>query len=58
MNALKTILSFTIGGVFGILMTLSYAQGQHIAAVVCGVISVILLVACGVLIGENNNENL
>jgi hypothetical protein len=53
MRILKITLSFIFGCTFGILMVLSAISHLEIVAVICGVLSVILLVACGVLIGED-----
>lgn len=53
-RTLKVILSFLFGCTFGILMTLSAISHLEIVASICGVLSVILLVACGVLIGEDS----
>ena len=59
-RTLKIILTFLFGCTFGILMTLLAISHLEIAAVkcleyslICGVLSVILLVACGVLLGED-----
>lgn len=54
-RTLKIILTFFFGCTFGILMTLSAISHLEIVAVICGVLSVILLVACGMLIGEEDS---
>lgn len=54
MRILKIILTFFFGCTFGILMTFSAISHLEIVAVICGVLSVILLVACGALIGEDS----
>lgn len=52
-RTLKIILTFFFGCTFGILMTLSAISHLEVMASICGVLSVILLVSCGVLIGED-----
>ena len=54
MRILKIMLTFLFGCTFGILMTLSAIAHLEIVASICGVLSVILLVACGILIGEDS----
>lgn len=54
MRILKITLTFIFGCTFGILMTFSAISHLEIVAVICGVLSVILLVACGALIGEDS----
>jgi hypothetical protein len=49
-RTLKITLSFIFGCTFGILMVLSAIAHLEIVASICGILSVILLVACGVLI--------
>ncbi|MDY0388705.1 MAG: hypothetical protein RBT65_16600 [Methanolobus sp.] len=53
-RTLKIILTFLFGCTFGILMVLSAIAHLEIVASICGVLSVILLVACGILIGEDS----
>ena len=53
-RTLKIMLTFIFGCTFGILMVLSAISHLEIVASMCGVLSVILLVACGVLIGEDS----
>lgn len=52
-RTLKIILTFFFGCTFGILMVISAISHLGIVASICGVLSVILLVACGILIGED-----
>lgn len=54
MRILKIMLTFIFGCTFGILMVLSAISHLEIVASICGVLSVILLVACGILIGEDS----
>ena len=54
MRILKIILAFLFGCTFGILMVLSAISHLKVVASMCGVLSVILLVACGILIGEDS----
>jgi hypothetical protein len=54
MRILKIILTFLFGCTFGILMVLSATSHLDVVASICGVLSVILLVACGILIGEDS----
>lgn len=52
MRILKITVTFILGCTFGILMALSAMSHLEIVASICGVLSVILLVACGILTGE------
>lgn len=54
MRILKIILTFFFGCTFGVLMVLSVISHLEIVASICGVLSVILLMACGILIGEES----
>lgn len=49
-RTLKIMLTFVFGCTFGILMVLSAIAHLEIVASICGVLSVILLVACGALV--------